>query len=89
MTINPTKPIPGSVLTTYNRVGKPYALIMLLDGQICVEASARTALAFERCLKVWTGETLPTLYRSDVRVFLCTKASGLKEVTLSKRSITL
>lgn len=83
------KPIPSCVHTAYEaqrKQGLPYALIILLDSTLYVEATAKTAKAFETRLKAWTFETLPTLYRSDVRVFLCTKAV-YKEVTLSRRSI--
>jgi hypothetical protein len=48
-----------------------------------VEATAKTAIAFEKALKAWSAETLPTLYRSNVRVFICSP-TAVKEVTLTK-----
>ena len=63
--------------------GKPFALIIILDESLYVEASAKTAVVFERLLKGWTAETMPTLYRSNVRSFLCLKGD-IKEVTLTR-----
>ena len=88
MTAKP-KPIPGAVLVAYNqykRQGLGFCLIIILDSGLYVEASARTAKAFETRLKAWTFDTLPTLYRSEVRVFLCARGE-IKEVTLTRRAI--
>lgn len=63
--------------------GKPFALIIILDSSLYVEASAKTAIVFERLLKSWTAETMPTLYRSNVRTFLVLKGE-VKEVTLTR-----
>lgn len=75
------KTIPVAVQSAYKLHGKPFALIMRLDGQVYVEVSAKTAMVFKRLLQAWVAETLPTLYRSDVRVFLAIKEDP-KEVTL-------
>jgi hypothetical protein len=48
-----------------------------------VEVSAKTAIVFERLLKDWTAETMPTLYRSNLRTFLVLKGE-VKEVTLNR-----
>ena len=82
----PFKAIPSSVFKaaqSFADDGKPFALIILLDSTLYVEASANTAVVFERHLKDWTAETLPTLYRSNVRSFLCLKGD-IKEVTLTR-----
>ena len=63
--------------------GKPFALIIILDESLYVEASAKTAVVFERLLKGWTAETMPTLYRSNLRTFLVLKGE-VKEVTLTR-----
>jgi hypothetical protein len=63
--------------------GKPFALIIILDDSLYVEASAKTAVVFERLLKGWTAETMPTLYRSNLRTFLVLKGE-VKEVTLTR-----
>jgi len=83
------KPIPGCVLTNAEQLrkqGLPHALIIILDRALFVEVTAKTAKAFETRLKEWTFETLPTLYRSEVRVFLCCRGN-IKEVSLTRRSI--
>ena len=63
--------------------GKPFALIIVLDDSLYVEASAKTAVVFERLLLGWTAETMPTLYRSNLRTFLVLKGE-VKEVTLTR-----
>jgi hypothetical protein len=80
------KTVPSSVYKTaqaYVDQRKPFALIILLDSMLYVEASAKTAIVFERLLKAWTAETLPTLYRSNVRTFLVVKGE-VREVTLTR-----
>lgn len=80
------KIVPSSVYKAaqaYKDKGKPFALIILLDSTLYVEASAKTAVVFERLLKDWTADTLPTLYRSNVRTFLVVKGE-VREVTLSR-----
>lgn len=80
------KSVPSSVYKTaqaYVDQRKPFALIILLDSMLYVEASAKTAIVFERLLKAWTAETLPTLYRSNVRTFLVVKGE-VREVTLTR-----
>ena len=80
------KIVPSSVYKaaqTYKDKGQPFALIILLDSTLYVEASAKTAVVFELLLKAWTAETLPTLYRSNVRSFLVVKGE-VREVTLSR-----
>jgi hypothetical protein len=80
------KTVPSSVYKTaqaYVDQRKPFALIILLDSMLYVEASAKTAIVFERLLKDWTAETLPTLYRSNVRTFLVVKGE-VREVTLTR-----
>ena len=80
------KSVPSSVYKTtqaFRDKGKPFALIILLDSMLYVEASAKTAIVFERLLKDWTAETLPTLYRSNVRTFLVVKGE-VREVTLTR-----
>lgn len=80
------KSVPSSVYKTaqaYVDQRKPFALIILLDSMLYVEASAKTAIVFERLLKDWTAETLPTLYRSNVRTFLVVKGE-VREVTLTR-----
>ena len=80
------KIVPSSVYKTAQDCkdkGLPYALIILLDATLYVETSAKTAVVFERLLKDWTADTLPTLYRSNVRTFLIVKGE-VREVTLSR-----
>ena len=80
------KSVPSLVYKTaqsYVDQRKPFALIILLDSMLYVEASAKTAIVFERLLKDWTAETLPTLYRSNVRTFLVVKGE-VREVTLTR-----
>jgi hypothetical protein len=80
------KSVPSCVYKTaqaYVDQRKPFALIILLDSMLYVEASAKTAIVFERLLKAWTAETLPTLYRSNVRTFLVVKGE-VREVTLTR-----
>ena len=80
------KIVPSSVYKAaqaYKDKGQPFALIILLDSTLYVEASAKTAVVFERLLKAWASETLPTLYRSNVRSFVVLKHRDVKEVTLS------
>ncbi len=80
------KIVPSSVYKAaqaYKDKGLPFALIILLDSTLYVEASAKTAVVFERLLKAWTAETMPTLYRSNLRTFLVLKGE-VKEVTLSR-----
>jgi hypothetical protein len=80
------KSVPSSVYKTaqaYVDQRKPFALIILLDSMLYVEVSAKTAIVFERLLKAWTAETLPTLYRSNVRTFLVVKGE-VREVTLTR-----
>jgi hypothetical protein len=80
------KLVPSSVYKatqSFRDKGKPFALVILLDSMLYVEATAKTAVAFEKALKAWSAETLPTLYRSNVRVFICSPTI-VKEVTLSK-----
>ena len=69
--------------TLFNEGGKPFALIIILDWMLYVEVSAKTAVVFERLLKGWTAETMPTLYRSNLRTFLVLKGE-VKEVTLTR-----
>jgi hypothetical protein len=80
------KTVPSSVYKTaqaYVDQRKPFALIILLDSMLYVEVSAKTAIVFERLLKDWTAETMPTLYRSNLRTFLVLKGD-VKEVTLNR-----
>ena len=80
------KSVPSLVYKTaqsYVDQRKPFALIIILDSMLYVEASAKTAIVFERLLKDWTAETLPTLYRSNVRTFLVVKGE-VREVTLTR-----
>jgi len=80
------KSVPSSVYKTaqaYADQRKPFALIILLDSMLYVEVSAKTAIVFERLLKDWTAETMPTLYRSNLRTFLVLKGE-VKEVTLNR-----
>lgn len=80
------KIVPSCVYKTaqaYVDQRKPFALIILLDSMLYVEVSAKTAIVFERLLKAWTAETLPTLYRSNVRTFLVLKGE-VREVTLTR-----
>jgi hypothetical protein len=80
------KTVPSSVYKaaqTYVEQRKPFALIILLDSTLYVEVSAKTAIVFERLLKDWTAETMPTLYRSNLRTFLVLKGE-VKEVTLNR-----
>ena len=80
------KIVPSSVYKTaqaYVDQRKPFALIILLDSTLYVEVSAKTAIVFERLLKDWTAETMPTLYRSNLRTFLVLKGE-VKEVTLNR-----
>lgn len=82
----PFKAIPSSVFKaaqSFKDDGKPFALIIILDSMLYVEASAKTAVVFERLLKGWTAETMPTLYRSNLRTFLVLKGD-VKEVTLTR-----
>lgn len=85
MTVSP-KTIPSAVFKaaqSFKDEGKPFALIMILDSTLYVEVSAKTAVVFERLLKDWTAETMPTLYRSNLRTFLVLKGE-VKEVTLNR-----
>ena len=80
------KSVPSCVYKTaqaYVDQRKPFALIILLDSMLYVEVSAKTAIVFERLLKDWTAETLPTLYRSNIRTFLVLRGE-VKEVTLNR-----
>ena len=80
------KSVPSSVYKTtqaFRDKGKPFALVILLDSMLYVEATAKTAVAFEKALKAWSAETLPTLYRSNVRTFLVVKGE-VREVTLTR-----
>ena len=80
------KTVPSCVYKTaqsYVDQRKPFALIILLDSTLYVEVSAKTAIVFERLLKDWTAETMPTLYRSNIRTFLVLKGE-VKEVTLNR-----
>ena len=80
------KTVPSSVYKTtqaFRDKGKPFALVILLDSMLYVEATAKTAVAFEKALKAWSAETLPTLYRSNVRTFLVVKGE-VREVTLTR-----
>ena len=80
------KSVPSSVYKTaqaYVDQRKPFALIILLDSMLYVEVSAKTAIVFERLLKDWTAETMPTLYRSNLRTFLVVKGE-VREVTLTR-----
>lgn len=80
------KVIPSSVYKaaqSFKDNGKPFALIILLDCTLFVEVSAKTAVGFELLLKGWTLETMPTLYRSNLRTFLVLKGD-VKEVTLNR-----
>jgi len=80
------KSVPSCVYKTaqaYVDQRKPFALIILLDSMLYVEASAKTAVVFERLLEAWTAETLPTLYRSNIRTFLVLRGE-VKEVTLNR-----
>ena len=82
----PFKAIPSSVFKaaqSFKDDGKPFALIIILDSSLYVEVSAKTAVVFERLLKGWTAETMPTLYRSNLRTFLVLKGE-VKEVTLTR-----
>jgi len=80
------KSVPSCVYKTaqaYVDQRKPFALIILLDSMLYAEVSAKTAIVFERLLKDWTAETLPTLYRSNIRTFLVLRGE-VKEVTLNR-----
>jgi hypothetical protein len=80
------KTVPSSVYKAaqaYVDQRKPFALIILLDSMLYVEVSAKTAIVFERLLKDWTAETMPTLYRSNLRTFLVVKGE-VREVTLTR-----
>lgn len=84
-----TKPIPGCVLVAFTQAeksGRPFVLAIILDGNLYIEVSAKTARAFKANLKRWAFETLPTLYRSDVRVFLYAKGD-IRETACTRRAI--
>jgi len=62
--------IPKAVINLVKCCWKDYQLILWLDGEAFAEFSTNSKAEFSKALKEWKRVNLPTLSRSDYKVYV-------------------